>query len=262
MFTASTVSAPGLFVLMMTGTDNRVFTDGHHHRGIEILRNPLLLLAHFNVHRWTSEKGRWRLMGGGKQWQDWREEFTGQWDRWIYSGNLDTTARAVPPNYTTVQTHANPEYKLYLLCKLAAYWNHRTNGVLLALRQVERGRGCVELWCVRGVYIARDQPVFTMGQLLIFRPAIAIELHWNWQFFKYYFPTFPLRLVFFPPFIFRKNRGTAVEKVPVKPSRLFGKTRKSGGKPGLFPGTRITCSWEISVDKNDESPSADHKKVV
>lgn len=27
-----------------------------------------------------------------------------------------------PPNYTAVQTHANPENKLYLLCKLAAYW--------------------------------------------------------------------------------------------------------------------------------------------
>ena len=36
--------------------------------------------------------------------------------------NTFSDTRRIAANYTAVQTHANPENKLYLLCKLAAYW--------------------------------------------------------------------------------------------------------------------------------------------
>lgn len=41
---------------------------------------------------------------------------------------MDNAEPSVPPNYTAVQTHANPENKLYLLCKLAAYWRTERTG--------------------------------------------------------------------------------------------------------------------------------------
>lgn len=41
---------------------------------------------------------------------------------------VDNAEPSVPPNYTAVQTHANPENKLYLLCKLAAYWRTERTG--------------------------------------------------------------------------------------------------------------------------------------
>lgn len=46
---------------------------------------------------------------------------------------VDNVEPSVPPNYTAVQTHANPENKLYLLCKLAAYW--RTERTVLLPRE-------------------------------------------------------------------------------------------------------------------------------
>lgn len=48
-------------------------------------------------------------------------------------GRVDNVEPSVPPNYTAVQTHANPENKLYLLCKLAAYW--RTERTVLLPRE-------------------------------------------------------------------------------------------------------------------------------
>lgn len=49
-----------------------------------------------------------------------RERETFFWGGGVrYWNNVNTSD---PPNYTAVQTHANPENKLYLLCKLAAYW--------------------------------------------------------------------------------------------------------------------------------------------
>lgn len=67
---------------------------------------------------------------------------------------MDNAEPSVPPNYTAVQTHANPENKLYLLCKLAAYWRtERTGFVTTRVRDGGGERG----WNLRGVG-ARDQP--------------------------------------------------------------------------------------------------------
>jgi len=67
---------------------------------------------------------------------------------------VDNAEPSVPPNYTAVQTHANPENKLYLLCKLAAYWRtERTGFVTTRVRDGGGERG----WKLRGVE-ARDQP--------------------------------------------------------------------------------------------------------
>lgn len=67
---------------------------------------------------------------------------------------VDNAERSVPPNYTAVQTHANPENKLYLLCKLAAYWRtERTGFVTTRVRDGGGERG----WNLRGAE-ARDQP--------------------------------------------------------------------------------------------------------
>jgi len=66
---------------------------------------------------------------------------------------VDNAEPSVPPNYTAVQTHANPENKLYLLCKLAAYWRtERTGFVTTRVRDGGGERG----WNLRGVE-ARDQ---------------------------------------------------------------------------------------------------------
>lgn len=66
---------------------------------------------------------------------------------------MDNAEPSVPPNYTAVQTHANPENKLYLLCKLAAYWRtERTGFVTTRVRDGGGERG----WNLRGVE-ARDQ---------------------------------------------------------------------------------------------------------
>jgi len=54
---------------------------------------------------------------------------------------VDNAEPSVPPNYTAVQTHANPENKLYLLCKLAAYWRtERTGFVTTRARDGEETR--------------------------------------------------------------------------------------------------------------------------
>lgn len=67
---------------------------------------------------------------------------------------VDNAEPSVPPNYTAVQTHANPENKLYLLCKLAAYWRtERTGFVTTRVRDGGGERG----WDLRGAE-ARDQP--------------------------------------------------------------------------------------------------------
>ena len=63
---------------------------------------------------------------------------------------MDNAEPSVPPNYTAVQTHANPENKLYLLCKLAAYWRtERTGFVTTRVRDggVERGWDLREYGC-------------------------------------------------------------------------------------------------------------------
>lgn len=52
---------------------------------------------------------------------------------------MDNAEPSVPPNYTAVQTHANPENKLYLLCKLAAYWRTERTGFVTA-RVRDRGK--------------------------------------------------------------------------------------------------------------------------
>lgn len=66
---------------------------------------------------------------------------------------VDNAEPSVPPNYTAVQTHANPENKLYLLCKLAAYWRtERTGFVTTRVRDGGGERG----WNLRGME-ARDQ---------------------------------------------------------------------------------------------------------
>lgn len=55
---------------------------------------------------------------------------------------VDNAEPSVPPNYTAVQTHANPENKLYLLCKLAAYWRtERTGFVTTRVRDGGGERG-------------------------------------------------------------------------------------------------------------------------
>lgn len=60
---------------------------------------------------------------------------------------MDNAEPSVPPNYTAVQTHANPENKLYLLCKLAAYWRtERTGFVTTRVRDGGGERG----WDLRG----------------------------------------------------------------------------------------------------------------
>lgn len=60
---------------------------------------------------------------------------------------VDNAEPSVPPNYTAVQTHANPENKLYLLCKLAAYWRtERTGFVTTRVRDGGGARG----WDLKG----------------------------------------------------------------------------------------------------------------
>lgn len=74
---------------------------------------------------------------------------------------VDNAEPSVPPNYTAVQTHANPENKLYLLCKLAAYWRtERTGFVTTRVRDGGGERG----WNLRGVE-ARNQPRREAGRM-------------------------------------------------------------------------------------------------
>jgi len=74
---------------------------------------------------------------------------------------VDNAEPSVPPNYTAVQTHANPENKLYLLCKLAAYWRtERTGFVTTRVRDGGGERG----WNLRGME-ARSQPRREAGRM-------------------------------------------------------------------------------------------------
>lgn len=64
---------------------------------------------------------------------------------------VDNAEPSVPPNYTAVQTHANPENKLYLLCKLAAYWRtERTGFVTTRVREGVEPEGCGSAGPARG----------------------------------------------------------------------------------------------------------------
>lgn len=91
-----------------------------------ILRNPSIgasLVVHGARGRETQEGG---IARDGRREKESKAKRDRAKDR--EGERVDNAEPGVPPNYTAVQTHANPENKLYLLCKLAAYWRTERTG--------------------------------------------------------------------------------------------------------------------------------------